>query len=106
METSCGRVWTVVGRGVTDRVWPCVRVFIEFQIAPCPCPGWGKPYRASPTIAPMEWLKEPDDTRTTQSSPWTQFLMTSFLGSGERRYHDGDEENGEQERGWAEQEDG
>ena len=33
--------------------------------------------------------------------------MTSFLGNGERRYYrDGDEENGEQERGWTEQEDG
>ena len=62
--------------------------------------------RASPSIALMERLKEPEDRTTHWSSPWTQFLMTSFLGSGERRYHDGDEENGEQERGWAEQEDG
>ena len=33
--------------------------------------------RVSPTIAPMERLKEPED-RMTQSSPWTQFLMMSF----------------------------
>ena len=30
----------------------------------------------------------------------------SFLGSGNRIYHDGNEENGEEERGWTEQEDG
>jgi len=65
---------------------------------------WGIPYRASPTIAPMERVKEQEDM-TAQSSPWTQFLMTSLLGSGERGYHDGDEEDG-QERGWTEEEDG
>ena len=80
-------------------------VLLKSLVRDGPAGEWGIPYRASPTIAPMERLKEPED-RTTQSSPWTQFLMTSFLGSGERRYHDGDEENGEQERGWAEQEDG
>lgn len=59
---------------------------------------WGTPYRALPTIAPMERLKGPEDM-TSQSSTWTQYLMTSFLGSGERRYHDGDEDEG-----WAERE--
>ena len=40
-------------RVLDGRVWPCVRVFIEFQIAACPrrrgpAGEWGIPYRASP----------------------------------------------------------
>lgn len=46
-------------------------------------------------IALMERLKELED-RMTQSSLWMQFLS----GSGEQRYHGGDEENSEQEDGW------
>ncbi|KAF8845538.1 Rgp1-domain-containing protein [Paxillus ammoniavirescens] len=54
-------------------------------------PGeWGTSYKASPTIAPKERPKPEDQSK--QPSTWTQFLMTSFLGTGEREYHDGDEE--------------
>ncbi|KAL4069146.1 Rgp1-domain-containing protein [Scleroderma citrinum] len=69
-----------------------------------PAGEWGTPYRASPTIAPMERLKAGPQDMTPQSSSWTQYLVTSILGNGDRRYHDGDEEvhDGVQDRGWAE----
>ena len=95
------RPWTV-DRVLDGRVWPCVRVFIEFQIAACPRRrgpvGSGVYHIGIAPIGAVQRTGRLDD-------PWTQF-MTSFLGNGERRYRDGDEENGEQERGWTEQEDG
>ncbi|KAI5992450.1 Rgp1-domain-containing protein [Pisolithus albus] len=66
---------------------------------------WGVPYRATETIAPMERIKGEIETGP---ATWTQYLVSSLLGSGERRYHDGDEEEEagegeeEEERGWPE----
>lgn len=68
---------------------------------------WGVPYRASESIAPMERTKGEIETGP---ATWTQYLVSSLLGSGERRYHDGDEEEvdeeeegeGEEEGGWPE----
>lgn len=68
---------------------------------------WGVPYRASESIAPMERTKGESETGP---ATWTQYLVSSLLGSGERRYHDGDEEEvdeeeegeGEEEGGWPE----
>ncbi|KAI5997709.1 Rgp1-domain-containing protein [Pisolithus marmoratus] len=54
---------------------------------------WGVPYRASETIAPMERTKGEIETGP---STWTQYLVSSLLGSGERQYHDGDEEEVEE----------
>ncbi|KAI6040056.1 Rgp1-domain-containing protein [Pisolithus marmoratus] len=61
---------------------------------------WGVPYRASETIAPMERTKGEIETGP---STWTQYLVSSLLGSGERRYHDGDEEEVEEGEGESEE---
>ncbi|KAG6327034.1 hypothetical protein ID866_12055, partial [Astraeus odoratus] len=61
-----------------------------------PAGEWGTPYRAPRTIAPLERPRVAPGTArslTTSSSTWTQFLVSSFLGGGEHRYHDGDEED-------------
>lgn len=55
---------------------------------------WGMSYRAYPSIAPKERLGK-DESTLRPSSTWAQFLVTSFLGNGEREYHDGDEEEEE-----------
>ncbi|KAI6153006.1 Rgp1-domain-containing protein [Pisolithus tinctorius] len=64
---------------------------------------WGVPYRASESIAPMERTKGESETGP---ATWTQYLVSSLLGSGERRYHDGDEEVDEEEEGEGEEEGG
>lgn len=56
-----------------------------------PAGEWGTSYRAYPFIAPKERPRK-DEHGAQSSSTWTQFFMNSFLGTGEREYHDGDEE--------------
>lgn len=71
-----------------------------------PAGEWGTPYKAYPCIAPKERPRK--DGPAVRSSTWTQFLVSSFLGSGEREYHDGDEEEeeeeakGDEEEAWRE----
>ena len=61
-----------------------------------PAGEWGTSYKAYPSIAPKERPRQ-DGPGEQTSSTWTQFFMTSFLGMGEREYHDGDEEEDEDE---------
>ncbi|KAF8551929.1 Rgp1-domain-containing protein [Imleria badia] len=56
-----------------------------------PAGEWGTPYKAYPSIAPKERPRK-DGQAVRSSSTWTQYLVSSFLGTGEREYHDGDEE--------------
>jgi hypothetical protein len=60
-----------------------------------PAGEWGTPYKAYPSIAPKERPKK-DEQSVASSSTWAQF-MTSFLGSGEREYDDGNDEEEEEE---------
>lgn len=65
------------------------------QMAPDgPAGEWGTPYKAYPSIAPKERPKQ-EGARVQPSSTWTHFFVSSFLGTGEREYHDGDEEEEE-----------
>lgn len=57
-----------------------------------PAGEWGTPYKAYPSIAPKE-RPQKDEQLGQSSSIWAQLFMTSFLGTGERNYHDGDEED-------------
>lgn len=57
---------------------------------------WGTSYKAYPSIAPKERPRQKEQT-VQPSSAWTQFFVSSFLGVGEREYHDGDEEVEEEE---------
>lgn len=72
-----------------------------------PAGEWGTPYKAYPSIAPKERPRK-DEQLAQSSSTWAQFFMSSFLGTGERRYHDGDEEDededasGDDEDEWKE----
>ena len=59
-----------------------------------PAGEWGTPYKAYPSIAPKERPGK-DEQSVQSSSTWAQF-MTSFLGTGEREYHDGEEEEEEE----------
>ncbi|KAH0838701.1 Rgp1-domain-containing protein [Lanmaoa asiatica] len=61
-----------------------------------PAGEWGTSYRAYPSIAPKERPRK-DEQTVQSSSTWTHFFVTSFLGVGEREYHDGDEEEVEDE---------
>lgn len=61
-----------------------------------PSGEWGTSYRAYPSIAPKERPRK-DEQAVQSSTTWSQFFMTSFLGTGEREYHDGDEEVEEEE---------
>ncbi|KIJ58929.1 hypothetical protein HYDPIDRAFT_98508 [Hydnomerulius pinastri MD-312] len=61
-----------------------------------PAGEWGTSYKASPTIAPMERPKPAEETIQPPST-WSSFFMNSFLGAGEREYHDGDEDVDEEE---------
>lgn len=61
-----------------------------------PAGEWGTSYKAYPFIAPKERPRK-DDQTVQPSSTWTQFLVSSFLGTAEREYHDGDEEVEEEE---------
>lgn len=67
-----------------------------------PPTAWGSAWRAPVGIAPeqqevpvsagsvvKEVSKQPQQQTQTQS--WTSYLMSSFLGTGEREYHDGDD---------------
>lgn len=56
---------------------------------------WGTSYKAYSSIAPKERPGKAEQT-VQPSSTW-QFFVTSFLGVGEREYHDGDEEVVEEE---------
>ncbi|EGN94146.1 hypothetical protein SERLA73DRAFT_78067 [Serpula lacrymans var. lacrymans S7.3] len=60
---------------------------------------WGTSWKASATIAPFE--RPQPDTNDTKQQPttWTQYFVSSFLGTGEREYHDGDEDPDE-EQAW------
>jgi hypothetical protein len=60
-----------------------------------PAGEWGTPYKAYPSIAPKERPRK-DEQSVASSSTWAQF-MTSFLGSGEREYDDGNDEEEEEE---------
>lgn len=64
---------------------------------------WGSSWRAPRTIAPMEKPTKPAPSPQTppQVAPksWAAFFTSSFLGSSERAYHDGDEEENEDEEG-------
>ena len=55
--------------------------------------SWGTAWQAPLGIAPEEQepraVSSQTGTRTKQS--WASYLMTSFLGTGEREYHDGDD---------------
>ncbi|KAI9566972.1 Rgp1-domain-containing protein [Boletus coccyginus] len=72
-----------------------------------PAGEWGTPYKAYPSIAPKERPRK-DEQLAQSSSTWAQFFMSSFLGTGERRHHDGDEEDededarGDDEDEWKE----
>ncbi|KAG8220206.1 Rgp1-domain-containing protein [Butyriboletus roseoflavus] len=61
-----------------------------------PAGEWGTSYKAYPFIAPRERPRK-DEQTVQPSSTWTQFFVSSFLGTGEREYHDGDEEVEEEE---------
>jgi len=70
---------------------------------------WGSSWRAPPTVAPMQKLvrvaspngnasvmSSSASTRSgTSSRSWAASLVASFIGPGEREYHDGDEEDSE-----------
>ncbi|KAG9310308.1 Rgp1-domain-containing protein [Chiua virens] len=61
-----------------------------------PAGEWGTSYTGYPSIAPKE--KPRTDEKTVQPpSTWTQLIVSSFLGTGEREYHDGDEAEEEEE---------
>lgn len=68
-----------------------------------PPTAWGSAWRAPVGIAPeqqevpvspgsvvKEVGKQPQQQQT-QTQSWTSYLMSSFLGTGEREYHDGDD---------------
>ncbi|KAF8446407.1 Rgp1-domain-containing protein [Boletus edulis BED1] len=66
------------------------------QLAPDgPAGGWGTPYKAYPSIAPKERPQRDDEAEP--SVPWAQYFVSSFLGTAEREYHDGDEAEDEDE---------
>ncbi|KAH7884076.1 Rgp1-domain-containing protein [Phlebopus sp. FC_14] len=75
-------------------------VFLKHLVRDGPPGEWGTAFKASLSIAPQEHAK-PEEGKPP-SSTWTQFLMTSFLGAGEREYHDGDEDV-EEEGQWKDQ---
>lgn len=73
-----------------------------------PAGEWGTSYKAYASIAPKERPRK-DEQTVQPSSTWTQLFVSSFLGVGEREYHDGDEEEieegesktgGDDEDGW------
>lgn len=59
--------------------------------------AWGTAWRAPPGIAPEEQqarVVSPEKvvgTGTGTKQSWTSYLLSSFLGTGEREYHDGDD---------------
>jgi len=65
---------------------------------------WGSSWKPTSGISP---LQRPDVRSRAKESPvaqpksWASFFVASFLGSGERGYHDGDEEPGDDEEGGA-----
>ncbi|KAF9242341.1 Rgp1-domain-containing protein [Melanogaster broomeanus] len=73
-------------------------VHLKHLVRHGPAGEMGTAYRASPSIAPMECSK-PEALSKQPPSTWTQFFVTSFLGTAEREYHDGDEEV-EEENEW------
>ena len=71
-------------------------VLLKQLVQDGPAGEWGTPYKAYPSIAPKE-RPQKDEQSVQSSSTWSQFFMTSFLGTGERDSHDGDEEEAEEE---------
>jgi len=55
--------------------------------------AWGTAWRAPAGIAPEERMgsSEKKSAETKQVQSWTSYLMSSFLGTGEKEYHDGDD---------------
>lgn len=68
-----------------------------------PAGEWGTPYKAYPSIAPKE-RPTSNGQGVQTSSTWRQYFVSSFLGIGEREYHDGDEEVEEARREGEEEE--
>lgn len=80
--------------------------------------AWGTAWRAPAGIAPEEQetrvgSSEKKSSETKQGQSWTSYLMSSFLGTGEREYHDGDDiddedvpssavEGGKEDEDWRE----
>lgn len=58
---------------------------------------WGSSWKACASIAPMERPDREAGRRQTTAQTWGQFFASSFLGSGESGYHDGDAEDEDEE---------
>lgn len=60
---------------------------------------WGSSWCAPDNIAPMEKAQKPPPPPQTPVAPtpksWASFFTSTFLGSGESPFHDGDEQDDE-----------
>ncbi|KAG2342648.1 Rgp1-domain-containing protein [Suillus weaverae] len=64
--------------------------------------AWGSAWRAPVGIAPEQQVVPGSVAKEQVPQSWTSYLMTSFLGTGEKEYHDGDDidDEGEEEGDW------
>ncbi|RDB27414.1 hypothetical protein Hypma_004304 [Hypsizygus marmoreus] len=79
-------------------------VRIKHLVRDGPRGEWGSAWRAPSGIAPLEKpvkSQAPVPQTPPPSTPksWVAFFASSFLGTGEREYHDGDEQETEDEEG-------
>ncbi|KAG2356055.1 Rgp1-domain-containing protein [Suillus spraguei] len=53
--------------------------------------AWGSAWRAPVGIAPEQIVPGSVAKEVSQQQSWASYLMSSFLGTGEKEYHDGDD---------------